>query len=48
MLTEGVPVYEQQNAIYNHRNFRFFVGEKKHKELHRFTVQENDIIISCS
>jgi type I restriction enzyme S subunit len=44
----GIPVYEQKNAIYNHRNFRFFIDEKKFKELQRFQVKTNDLIISCS
>ena len=29
MLSAGVPVYEQQHAIYNNRIFRFFISEKK-------------------
>ena len=48
LKSEGIPVYEQQNAIYNHRIFRFFIGEEKYNELSRFTVEENDLIISCS
>lgn len=48
LQTQGIPVYEQQHAIYNHRNFRFYIDSKKHKELERFTVKENDLIISCS
>ena len=48
MLTQGIPVYEQQHAIYDHRDFRFYIDEQKHKELERFTVKENDLIISCS
>jgi type I restriction enzyme S subunit len=48
LLTQGIPVYEQQHAIYNHRKFRFYIGSQKHKELERFTVKENDLIISCS
>ena len=44
----GIPVYEQQHAITNCRTFRFYIGEEKYKELKRFTVQPNDIIISCS
>lgn len=48
LLTQGIPVYEQQHAIYNHRNFRFYIDDQKHKELKRFTVKENDLIISCS
>jgi len=48
MLNEGVPVYEQANAIYNHRKFRYFIGDEKHATLLRFTVKPNDILISCS
>ncbi len=45
---EGIPVYEQQNAIYNHRIFRFYVSEEKYNKLRRFAVKENDLIVSCS
>ncbi len=48
LKNEGIPVYEQQNAIYNHRDFRFFIDKDKHKELLRFTVRPNDLVISCS
>lgn len=48
MLSAGIPVYEQQHAIYDSRVFRFFIDAKKHQEMQRFTVQENDLIISCS
>ena len=48
LTTGGVPVYEQQHAIYHSREFRFFVDSEKHRELARFTVQPNDLIISCS
>jgi len=48
MLDNGIPVYEQQNAIYNHREFRFFIDKDKYKVMKRFTVQEGDILISCS
>ncbi|MGB7922360.1 MAG: restriction endonuclease subunit S [Pyrinomonadaceae bacterium] len=48
MTKEGIPVYEQQHAIYNTRDFRFFIDNEKYKELERFTVKENDLIISCS
>jgi type I restriction enzyme S subunit len=48
MYTHGIPVYEQKNAIYNERTFRFFINEKKFEELSRFQVKTNDIIISCS
>ena len=48
MKDHGIPVYEQQNAIYNHREFRYFVDEEKYNELKRFTVETGDLIISCS
>jgi type I restriction enzyme S subunit len=48
MLDKGIPVYEQQNAIYNNREFRFFISDDKFEKMKRFTVQEGDIIISCS
>ena len=48
LLDEGIPVYEQQNAIYNNREFRYFINNEKYEEMKRFTVRENDLIISCS
>ena len=48
MKDSGVPVYEQLHAIYNSRKFRFFIDEKKFKELERFQVKSSDLIISCS
>ena len=48
MLTEGIPVYEQQNAIYDNRIFRYFIDENKYNTLERFTVKPGDLIISCS
>ncbi|WP_295023581.1 restriction endonuclease subunit S [Sulfurimonas sp.] len=48
MTCSGVPVYEQQHAINGHRNFRYFISTEKHKELKRFTVKVNDMVISCS
>jgi len=48
LLDDGIPVYEQQHAIYNRRVFRFFISEAKYEEMKRFMVQTNDIIISCS
>lgn len=44
----GIPVYEQKNAIYNSREFRFFIDEAKFNEMCRFQVYTNDLIISCS
>jgi type I restriction enzyme S subunit len=48
LSTEGIPVYEQQNAIYDNREFRYFIDNQKYEELSRFTVKEHDLIISCS
>lgn len=48
MKNEGTPVYEQEHAIYNKRQFRFFIDEDKTSELKRFIVKEDDLIISCS
>lgn len=48
MKASGIPVYEQQHAIYNRRDFRFFVDNVKLNELLRFQVKANDLIISCS
>jgi len=47
-VVEGVPVYEQQHAIYDKRDFRYFVDSQRAESLKRFAVQPNDIIISCS
>ncbi|MGR5227147.1 restriction endonuclease subunit S [Photobacterium damselae] len=44
----GVPVYEQQHAISGIREFRYFIDDEKYQSLKRFTVSENDLIISCS
>jgi len=48
LLSEGIPVYEQQHAIYNVRDFRFYIDETKFESMRRFQVQTNDLIISCS
>ena len=48
MVENGVPIYEQQHAIYNHRNFRYFISNEKAKSLSRFIVKDGDIILSCS
>lgn len=48
MKEEGIPVYEQQNAIYDNRIFRYYIDEKKFSELKRFQVETGDLIISCS
>lgn len=48
MLNEGIPVYEQQHAIYGKRDFRYYISKDKYDEMKRFTVYPGDIIISCS
>jgi type I restriction enzyme, S subunit len=48
MKKEGYAVYEQQHAIYNTRDFRYFIDSDKYSELNRFSVLPNDLIISCS
>lgn len=39
-------VYEQQNAIYDRYNTRYNISKEKFEELHRFTLQPNDFILS--
>lgn len=48
MKENGIPVYEQQHAIYDSRNFRYYIDEKKFDEMKRFQVMKDDLIISCS
>ena len=48
MKSEGIPVYEQQNAIYDNRIFRYYIDEEKYQSLKRFTTYTDDLIISCS
>ena len=48
LMNDGIPVYEQQHAIYNKREFRYFINEEKYNEMRRFAVSQKDIIISCS
>lgn len=48
-VQNGYKVYEQKNAIYKSLNMgNYFVDEKRYKEMTRFSVNENDLIISCS
>lgn len=44
----GYAVYEQQHAIYGEYIFRYFVDEKKFKEMQRFEVKPGELIMSCS
>ena len=48
LMNDGIPVYEQQHAIYNKREFRYFISKEKYNEMRRFAVSPKDIIISCS
>jgi type I restriction enzyme S subunit len=48
-VQSGYKVYEQKNAIYKSVEIgNYFVNEGKYNEMRRFSVKENDIIISCS
>ncbi len=44
----GYAVYEQQHAIYENLNFRYYIDEDKYQELKRFEVKSGDLIVSCS
>jgi len=48
MQPQGIPVYEQQHVIDEHRLFRYYISESKYESLKRFTVKKNDLVISCS
>jgi type I restriction enzyme S subunit len=48
-VRDGYAVFEQSHAIYNDfSSFRYFITDEKFYELKRFSVQPNDIIMSCS
>lgn len=48
-VNDGYAVYEQQHAIYNQFNeIRYFIDENKFKEMSRFELFPNDLIMSCS
>ena len=48
-VSDGYAVYEQQHAINNQcADFRYFITEDKFKEMQRFVVKPNDILMSCS
>lgn len=48
MKAVGIPVYEQQHAIYDNREFRYYIDEKKFNNMKRFQVKKDDLLISCS
>lgn len=48
-IYKGYKVYEQKNAIYKSINLGdYYIDENKYDELSRFSVKENDFIVSCS
>ncbi len=48
-VADGYAVYEQQHAIYNQfDDVRYFIDEAKFKEMKRFELLPNDLIMSCS
>lgn len=45
----GYAVYEQQHPINNQfKDFRYFITKEKFKEMSRFVVKPNDLLMSCS
>ena len=48
-VTEGFKVYEQGNAINkNYLYGKYFIDHRKYKEMASFSVEPNDLIVSCS
>lgn len=48
-VADGYAVYEQQHAIYDQfDDVRYFIDEAKFKEMKRFELRPNDLIMSCS
>lgn len=48
-VESGFKVYEQSNCIKNDAKIgNYYITESKYKEMIRFSVQENDILMSCS
>ena len=48
-VAEGYAVYEQQHAIYDQFDeIRYFINEAKFKEMKRFELLPDDLIMSCS
>jgi len=48
-VSDGYAVYEQQHAIYNQfDDVRYFIDELKFKEMKRFELLPNELIMSCS
>lgn len=48
-VSDGFAVYEQQHAIYNQfDDIRYFIDDAKFREMQRFELRPNDLIMSCS
>src|SRR5688572_15713359 len=48
-VEDGFAVYEQQHAIYNQfEEIRYFIDAAKFREMQRFELRPNDLIMSCS
>lgn len=48
-VKEGYLVYEQYHAINDDTEYgRYYVSTEKYKEMESFSVQEDDLLISCS
>ncbi|HQR08441.1 MAG TPA: restriction endonuclease subunit S [Gemmatales bacterium] len=48
-VSDGFAVYEQQHAIYNQfEDIRYFIDDEKFREMQRFELRPNDLIMSCS
>jgi len=48
-VKDGYAIYEQSHAIHqDFDSFRYYISEDKFNELKRFSVQPDDIIMSCS
>ncbi len=48
-IDDGYAVYEQQHAIYDQfDDVRYFIDNAKFKEMKRFELLPNDLIMSCS
>ena len=48
-VADGYAVYEQQHAIYDQfDDVRYFIDDAKFKEMKRFELLPNDLIMSCS
>ena len=44
----GYAIYEQQHAIYQTLEIRYFIDTQKYEELKRFSVSPGEMIVSCS